>query len=263
MNKALVLLAMAASVVLPATSWSAEPNCTQNRVDGATIPVTTAYIYPARPVVPFYQWENDNGYCGETSMMQAGLNNGQWMSQFNARLVCRTGLSQSGPGAGDSWCSAHKNIPDYNAQLLIENPGTGVSGPNPYANAATCLANSKLSAKTYPYVGGFHTANSGLAGYRDYMSWIKSELIAGRQVTVAVFLRGGSDPQYDHEVSIIKIGTNHAVADASYYDDDVLYFDDHGGYTVVGTIVLDSPLDANEFQLVNRKFRRQERGCPA
>ena len=30
-------------------------------------------------------------------MMQAGLNNGQWMSQFNARLISGTGLSQSGP----------------------------------------------------------------------------------------------------------------------------------------------------------------------
>jgi hypothetical protein len=217
---------------------AAETNCTQNRVDGSSIPSTNAYIYPARQLVPFYQWENDNGYCGETSMMQAGMNNGQWMSQFNARLVCRTELSQSGPDKNDqSWCSTHKNIPNYNAQLLIEDPGTGVSGPNPFASAAACLANSRLSAKTYPYATGFRNSNSGLAGYRDYMSWIKNEVIAGRQVTVGLLLRGGADPQYDHEVSVIKIGTNHSVTDPTYYDDDVLYFDDHGAYALVGNKV--------------------------
>jgi hypothetical protein len=134
-------------VALPTTE-AAESNCTQNRVDGTTMPSMASYkhiIRPAQTVVPFYQWENDNGYCGEVSMIQAGLNNGQWMSQFNARLVCgassqppnSTGLLQSGPG---NWCSTYKNLPNYNAQLLIEDPNSpnrvSVSGPNPYANAS-------------------------------------------------------------------------------------------------------------------------------
>jgi hypothetical protein len=185
-------------------------------------------------VAPFYQWENDNGYCGEVSMMQAGLNNGQWMSQFNARLVCGTGLSQTGPGAGDSWCSSHNNFPDYNAQLLIEDPNTGVTGSNPYANAAVCLANFRLSGTTYPYSTGFHSANLGLSGYQDFMSWVKNEVIAGHQVTMGVLSKYGTDPQYDHEASVTAIGTNHSTSDATYYADDVLYFDDHGGYTLVG-----------------------------
>ena len=124
---------------------SGQSTCTQARVDGTIFPSRNSYIYPSQKVVPFYQWENNNGYCGEVSMMQAGLNNGQWMSQFNARLVCGTGLSQSGP---DNWCGEHHNIPNYNAQLLIEDPDTDVSGADPYANAATCLANSRLAGKT-------------------------------------------------------------------------------------------------------------------
>ena len=62
------------------------------------------------------------------------------------------------------------------------------------------------------------------------MSWVKSEVIAGHQVTVAVLWKYGTDPQYDHTVSVVKIGTNHGPRDANYYGDDVLYFDDHGVY---------------------------------
>src|SRR5215467_13357048 len=115
-------LLLASTVVTMPPTEAAESNCTQSRVDGTTMPTRNWYITPTegvvssfsqvrQSVVPFYQWENDNGYCGELSMIQAGLNSGQWMSQFNARKICGTGLAQSGPPANnDSWCSNHKNI---------------------------------------------------------------------------------------------------------------------------------------------------------
>ena len=64
------------SVALPTTE-AAESNCTQSLVDGTTMPTRTWYISPIQGVVssypqgvvPFYQWENDNGYCGEVSMI--------------------------------------------------------------------------------------------------------------------------------------------------------------------------------------------------
>jgi len=223
-----------AFLVLVLSAGAAEPNCGQQLVDGTTPPVTAYYIYPRQPLKPFYQWENNDGYCGEVSMMQAGLNNGQWMSQFNARLVCGTGLSQSG---ADGACAAHHGAVNFNAQLLIEDPGTGVSGPNTYANAALCLANSRLSATTYNYSG----QSAGLDGYEEYMSWVKQQVSSGNQVTMAVLLNGGSDPQYDHEVSVIKIGTNHSPTDATYYSDDVVYFDDHGVYTLAGKNFTSNP----------------------
>jgi hypothetical protein len=220
---------------------AAELNCSQTLVDGTTMPPMDSSQYiiirPAQTGLPFYQWENDNAYCGEVSMIQAGLNNGQWMSQFNARLVCgatlpksTSSLSQSGP---DGWCSNYNNLPNYNAQLLIEDPDSSVivSGTSPYANAAVCLANSRLSGTTYPYSTGFQSPNLDITGYHDYMSWVKSEVIAGHQVTLGVLLKYGTDPQYDHEVSVIAIRTTHL--DAIYDDNDVLYFDDHGGYTLV------------------------------
>jgi hypothetical protein len=221
-------------LALAANSRAAEPDCGQKLVDGTTPPPTSSYIYPRQPLQPFYQWENNDGYCGEVSMMQAGLNNGQWMSQFNARLICGTGLSQSGP---NGTCAAHHGQVDYNAQLLIEDPGTGVSGPDTYANAAQCLSNSRLSATTYNY----SAQPSGTAGYEEYMSWVKQQVIAGHQATIAILLNGGSDPQYDHEVAVIKIGTNHSPTDPTYYPDDVVYFDDHGVYTLSGTTFTSNP----------------------
>jgi hypothetical protein len=209
-----------------------EPNCSQTKIDGSVAPTTTYFIYPRVPVKPFYQWENNNGYCGEVSIMEAGLNNGQWMSQYNARLVCGTGLSQSGP---NGFCQTH-HVPDFNAQVLIESPNTGVSGPNRYADAAMCLSNSRLQATTYDYT----VEQPGMAGYENYMQWVKGEVMSGHQVTVAL-LDGGGDPQEDHEVSVIKIGTNHCLREVNgtctlfdnsrYYADDVLYFEDHGAAT--------------------------------
>jgi hypothetical protein len=222
------------AVIFPANPAGAEQKgCSQTTMDGTTPPSTLYFIYPRVPVTPFYQWENNNGYCGEVSIMEGGFNNGQWMSQYNARLVCGTGLSQAGP---NGFCAEH-HVPDFNAQVLIESPGTGVSGPNRYADAAMCLSNSRLHATTYDYT----TEEPGMAGYENYMQWIKAEVMNGHHVGVAL-LDGGGDPQEDHEVSVIKVGTNHCLTlgangacsvfdNSRYYDDDVLYIEDHGADT--------------------------------
>jgi hypothetical protein len=167
--------------------------------------------------------------------MIGGLVNGQWMSQFNARLICGAFFGLESNHAGASLLQAGNPLraqPNYNAQVLIEDPDTGVSGPYDFAHASLCGANSRLATVTYPYGAGYKSPNVGLGGYRDYMRWIKAQVIAGNQVTVAVYMDGGTDAQYDHEVAVIKIGTNHSPTDDAYYGDDVLYFDDHGAYTL-------------------------------
>ena len=188
-------------------------------------PTTTSTITTSNPVIPFYQWEANDGYCGETSMIQAGLRNGQWTSQYDARLLCgahgngkdaktSSALLQTGPAG---FCAANENTPDYNAQFLLESEAA--------ANAATCLGNYRLAFALYDGA----SAAKGIAGYRDYMSWVKKQTMAGYPVTIGVLVNGGDDPQYDHIVSVLAIGANHDPTDATYYDDDVLYFDDHGG----------------------------------
>lgn len=220
---------------------AAATGCGQAQVEkllGAPAPpgASASYIYPRSSVKPFYQWESNNGYCGETSLIMAGLNNGQWMSQYNARLICGAffGYETNGYGASleQAGTPLTKNF-NQNAQLLIENPKSNVSGPYDFAHASLCGSNARLKMTTYPYTSGYKTANIGINGYKDYMSWIKSRVIAGDQVTIAVLFNGLDDPQYDHEVSVIKIGTNHSPTDPTYYADDVMYFDDHGAYTLI------------------------------
>jgi hypothetical protein len=240
----LILIGFAVFACLLAHSASAAaPGCSQARVEsllGAPPPPGPSlhYIVPDGTVTPFYQWENNNGYCGEVSLMSAGLANGQWVSQYNTRMVCGGFFGPESDGMGPSLRQAgidpRKSPPDgnVNAQLLIETPYQGLTGPYDYDSAKRCASNAGLALLQYPSNSGYQMPNSGLAGYRDFMRWIKAQVIAGHRVVFGILDAGGTDPQYDHIVTVIKIGTNHAPDDASYYPDDVVYFDDHGVYTL-------------------------------
>ena len=187
---------------------------------------------------------------------------GIWMSQFNARLLCGAqlntipdilsesldqilpqdpprpypnpnvfhigqSLSQSGP---DGWCHIFNHEANYNSQVLYETPVPGVlSGTNDYAFASRCIENSGMRGTAYDS----SKQTPGIEGYKQYMSWVKAQLIAGNVVSMGILCKGGDDPIYDHEVTVLKIGTNHDPLDSTYYPDDVLYFDDHGGLAVL------------------------------
>ncbi|MBS0419934.1 MAG: hypothetical protein JSR66_19640 [Proteobacteria bacterium] len=222
------------------TANASAPACGQAQVEkllGAPAPpaASSAYIVPKGTVSPFYQWESNNGYCGEASLISAGLNNGQWLSQYNLRQVCGTFFGPETNGYGASLLQAG-NPPgrnaNYNDQVLLQTPGQGLSGSYDFGFAARCAANARLQLTSYPTTTGYQSANTGTAGYQDFMKWIKAQTIAGKQVTLGVLFNGSDDDQYDHIVSVIKIGTNHSPTDPSYYADDVLYFDDHGLHTL-------------------------------
>lgn len=177
-----------------------------------------SYILPRAQILPYTQWMANDGYCGELSSVQAGMGAGQWMSQHSARLICGAGLSQSGP---DGFCAANGGKPDYNAQLLFERPNPG---DQPFASSETCLANAHLDFRTFDYA---HQP-PGVPGYEQFLVWVKGRILAGDTVAIGVLDRGGDDPQYDHEVTVARIGTDHDPKDAAYYGDDVLFLEDHG-----------------------------------
>ena len=74
---------------------------------------------------------------------------------------------------------------------------------------------------------------AGLAGFKAFVSWIKAKIIAGNYVSIGVIELGGGDPEYDHEVTITKVGTEHDPSDSSYHDSDVLHWEDHGVWSVI------------------------------
>src|SRR5580692_10667511 len=55
----------------------------------------------ANNIPPRYQWDANNGYCGEVSLISAGLYYGQYVSQYDIRAL------------------AIKNVPQNDGQLLI------------------------------------------------------------------------------------------------------------------------------------------------
>jgi hypothetical protein len=51
-----------------------------------------------------------------------------------------------------------------------------------------CAANAGLTLEQYPSTTGYQHQNTGLGGYKDFMSWIKNRIIAGHQVSLGVLL---------------------------------------------------------------------------
>ena len=99
-------------------------------------------------IPPRYQWNANSGYCGEVSMISAGLYYGQYLSQFDVRAIASPGKPQN----------------RVDAQLLL-----GVN------DAATAR---RLRLKFKRVV----TANNG-----SFYAWVKHQLMNGYPVITAVF----------------------------------------------------------------------------
>jgi hypothetical protein len=148
------------------------------------------------------QWLGNDGYCGEMSLISAGLYYGQYLSQYDVRAA--------GNGA--------------NAQLsqLILEPSSDAK-----SNILQAAANLGL-------IASLHTDSDPTS----FLTWVKGELIAGHPVIIGVYencnlfevdLPGDND--YDHIVIVTGFHSNHDLTDGNYYSDDVLTFWDHGLWT--------------------------------
>jgi len=142
----------------------------------ASTPATAASSYPgwhkkALNVTPRAQWNANDGYCGETSMITAGLAFGQYTSQWTARNLASPGVPQTRP----------------DSQLLL--------GVNDTAAAAAM----RLEARRAPATKNFRT----------FTTWARNRFLAGDVVVVGVFNNtrmlgetGAGDPTYDHIVPV-------------------------------------------------------------
>ncbi|HSX13875.1 MAG TPA: hypothetical protein VLE96_05595 [Chlamydiales bacterium] len=189
------------------------------------------------------QWDSNFGYCGEVSLISAGMQFGQYCSQFTARE-----LSNSPPS---SQC-------DPTSQLLLGPIGNPCITFGNGAELAACQMNLTFNEIAISPIGG-----SGLiAGTtQDFLVWIKQQVAQGFPTFIGAYLNyhfffncvapsiscdcsNGlvpctcdsfpcpeclecCDPQYDHIVSVTAIGSNHTDT-TNFYADDVIYIDDHG-----------------------------------
>jgi hypothetical protein len=180
-------------------------------------------------IPPRLQWEENYGYCGEVSLISAGLYYGQYISQYDARAIASPGVSQA----------------SASSQLLI--------GVNDTSAASTMKLNSEK------WTGRSST---------QFLQWVKAKVAQGYPVSIGIFMNqklfygsnSGGDSDYDHIVPVTGIQSKHPLSDNSYYADDVIQFSDNGLWTGNGkTPVYNFSSTFGAFQLT----RSQANGAAA
>jgi hypothetical protein len=159
---------------------------------------------------PRLQWEGNGGYCGETSMIVAGLYYGQYLSQYDVRAIASPGIAQNHQDA-DGF---------FTAQLLL--------GKNDVATA------ERLHLQ---YDQCISPSSS------DFLGWVRAHVAMGHPVIIGVlnnvFMlgeQGPGDPEYDHIVPVIGFGSNQKLDDPGFFPGDEILFSDNGLFTPPGPI---------------------------
>lgn len=158
---------------------------------------------------PRQQWEANYGYCGEVSLISAGLYYGQYASQHDARAIASRNANQSEEGS----------------QLLLGR------------NDAYAAAQMHLTAVAWK-----NTATSDTA---DFLTWVKGNVAAGYPVAIAVYENRSTfeesddpeagDDEYDHIVPVTGVSSKHPLTKpAQYHADDKITFNDNAHYTPNG-----------------------------
>jgi hypothetical protein len=157
---------------------------------GGPIPLTSSASVPAltvgavtrqltgNDIPPRLQWNANFGYCGETSMISAGLYYGQYASQYEVRQIASPGVPQSSAGS----------------QLLL--------GENDMA-AAKRLHLNAVEWK----------APSAAPDPAGFLRWVSQNVTRGYPVAIGVYTNEyrfygktnpkAGDPEYDHIVPVV------------------------------------------------------------
>lgn len=168
---------------------------------------TVASTYSsANQLPPRIQWNANYGYCGEVSLISAGLYYGQYISQYDARALASNNTPQN----------------RSSSQLLL-----GVND----VSAAKAM---HLTTTTFNTAKQTNTAS--------FLTWVKSNVTAGYPVVMGIFMNqsrfhgtknlNAGDAEYDHIVVATGITSTHSlVGPAVYYSNDVIRFNDNGLWT--------------------------------
>jgi hypothetical protein len=153
-------------------------------------------------IPPRLQWNENWGYCGEVSLISAGLYYGQYISQYDARALASPGVGQN----------------EYSSQLLI-----GVNDQ---------IAAAAMHLKAVEWNTQAETSTP------TFVAWLKKNVTAGYPVAIGVFVNeylfyGNTDPQagssvYDHVVPVTGFASHHALPSGRYHASDTVTFNDNG-----------------------------------
>lgn len=195
-----------------------------------------------------------SGYCGETSILSAGLLYGQYVPMYLVRQLLFDyfnslwgsdpkkpssdlvnmwgnyfGISWNTPGApgGDrggarvpqAWFA---NRAQYYCQVLpqIWDASSGADNSN-FTPINTVLQNLHLD-----YVH-FQQAQDTR---KYFVPWMKQHVVNGYPVVIGLqdFMPGSNDNDFDHIVIVIGWGSNNDLNENKFFGDDAIVFSDHG-----------------------------------
>ncbi len=176
-----------------------------NRNQPISLPIKAQTNLAVNNIPPRFQWNQNNGYCGEVSLISAGMYYGQYLSQFDARS-CGTLLSHK-PNA-----SQLKAVQD--TQLLLG------------GNANRAAHNMRLRYEQHQSINS-----------QEFLTWVKTMVKKGYPVIIGVLnncnaLGEGSSPIYgdscyDHIVPVVGFSNTNV----SYTPTDEIIISDNGIFT--------------------------------
>ncbi len=136
------------------------------------------------PIPSRLQWEELDGYCGECSIQQAALYFGTYVSQYACRGIINT---------------------NQLSQLLVA------------VNAQKVLTALRLTSTEFDY------NRTASPQFLPWFGWVKQHLYLKHPVMIVAYVRGLSDPDYDH----IMLATGFTSTDSTtYHATDLLCFND-------------------------------------
>ena len=121
------------------------------------------------PIAPRLQWDNNNGYCGETSVQAIALSCGTYVSEYASRQMFSL---------------------DQSHDLLLD------------GSLEQVLTDLKLQYEAW-------NSSAAAPQGAGFLAWTKREITAGAPVIAGIFVSGGSDLDYDHIIPLIGFHSSH------------------------------------------------------
>ena len=191
----------------------------------------------ALDIPPRFQWDPNFGYCGEVSLMSAGLYYGQYVSQWDTRTQSHE----------DGRTSQSKE-PD---QLFVSK----IDGRPSSGTGATAAKNMRLNISEWIGVSQGNLADGTQS--KNFLAWVKQNIVNGYPVTIGI-LEQGPEPtdgsNYDHIVPVNAITSNHPLTDSAYHEDDTIQFSDNYGNDKPKSHT--APVSSYQYRYTFKDFRK-------